>query len=63
MECVSSDFEMDKGLVKCFEKSFKHKILLKERGMLEFQEFYLHCKSSNEQHRTLFRLHTAVKPL
>jgi len=34
VECVSSDFEMDKGLVKCFEKSFKHKLLLRERAVM-----------------------------
>lgn len=34
VECVSSDFEMDKGLAKYFQKSFKHKELLQQQGML-----------------------------
>ena len=36
-ECVSSDFEMDKGLAKYFKKSFKHKELLKEKGKCGIQ--------------------------
>ena len=48
VESVSADFEMDKGLVKCFERSFNHKDALKSKGKLEAQEIQSHLILSTE---------------